>query len=60
KQSDDEAALNEARRQVNEAKVALGERGDVWWNDGAPDYSQMSVKNTPYADWYESIGMNQQ
>lgn len=29
----------EARDQVDEAKRALGERGPVWWQDGAPDYT---------------------
>ncbi len=51
----DEAALKLARQQVNTAKVALGERGAVWWNDNAPDYNRQLVKNTPYAQWYESI-----
>lgn len=44
--------LAEARQRVNEAKVALGERGPVWWNDGAPDFNRHLVKNTPYAAWY--------
>jgi hypothetical protein len=43
-----------ARQQVNAAKVALGERGTVWWEDGAPDYTRRSVEKTPYADWYAS------
>lgn len=46
------AALSAARHQVNTAKVALGERGPVWWDDGAPDYNRHLAKNTPYADWY--------
>ena len=55
KRSGDEVALKGARSQVNEAKVALGERGPVWWTDGAPDYNRYMVKNTPYADWYAQI-----
>jgi len=55
KQSQDTAALEKARFQVNQAKVALGERGPVWWNDHAPDYNQCLVKNTPYADWYAAL-----
>ena len=51
--SEDTAALVQARRAVDEAKVALGERGPVWWTDGAPDLNRHLVKNTPYADWYE-------
>lgn len=40
--------LRQARRAVDAAKVALGERGPVWWNDGAPDFNRHLVKNTPY------------
>jgi hypothetical protein len=50
--SKDAAELAAARAQVNAAKVALGERGPVWWDDGAPDYNQKLVKNTPYAQWF--------
>jgi hypothetical protein len=55
--SEDEAALKTARYQVNTAKIALGERGEVWWTDGAPDYNQKLVKNTPYADWYAALSV---
>ena len=48
----DARALTKARRRVNAAKVALGERGPVWWNDGSPDYTRFLAKNTPYARWY--------
>jgi hypothetical protein len=44
------AGTADARRRVDAAKVALGERGPVWWEDGAPDYNRHLVKNTPYAD----------
>ena len=37
---------------VDKAKTALGERGPVWWTDGAPDLNRHAVKNTPYATWY--------
>lgn len=40
-----------ARKQVHTAKVALGERGPVWWDD-APDYNRRLAKNTPYRDWF--------
>ncbi len=33
KRSGDEEGLGEARRRVHEAKVALGERGEAWWQD---------------------------
>jgi hypothetical protein len=46
----------QARAAVDRAKVALGERGAVWWTDGAPDYNRHLVKNTPYAAWFESLG----
>ena len=49
---DDEAALVSARAQVQAAKVALGERGPVWWGDGAPDLNRHMVRNTDYARWY--------
>ena len=55
KRAEDDEALKVARSQVNEAKVALGERGPVWWTDDAPDYNRYMVKNTPYADWYAGV-----
>ncbi len=48
--SDDAEALKAARAQVHAAKVALGERGPVWWDDGAPDYNRHLLRNTPYAE----------
>lgn len=45
-------ALKTARNAVNTAKIALGERGEVWWTDGSPDYNRHLVKNTPYAAWF--------
>ena len=48
----DVAAREEARRRVDAAKQALGERGAVWWTDGAPDWNRHMAKNTPYADWF--------
>lgn len=44
-----------AHRLVDEAKRRLGERGPVWWKDGAPDFNRHAVKNTPYADWYAGL-----
>jgi len=49
--SNDSTSLREARDAVQATKVALGERGPVWWTDGARDYNRYLVKNTPYADW---------
>jgi hypothetical protein len=47
-----------ARQRLDAAKRALGERGDVWWNDGSPDYNRRPISDTPYADWFssESVG----
>jgi len=52
KQSNDAEALADARRRVDAAKRSLGERGPVWWTDGAQDYNRTLVKHSPYADWY--------
>lgn len=52
KRAGDPQAEREARDGVDEAKRALGERGPVWWTDGAPDFTQYKVENTPYAAWY--------
>lgn len=52
----DDAARKAARTAVDEAKVALGERGPVWWDDGAPDYNRHLARNTPYAEWYAALG----
>jgi hypothetical protein len=41
-----------ARQRVDTAKRALGERGDVWWEDGSPDYNRRLVGNTPYSAWF--------
>ncbi len=51
----DEDAENAARREVDRTKFLLGERGPVWWDDGAPDYNRKMAKNTPYAAWFERL-----
>lgn len=48
----DADALAQARAAVDIAKRALGERGPVWWTDGAPDYNRHMAINTPYAAWW--------
>jgi hypothetical protein len=48
-------AERSARAAVDQAKHALGERGPVWWRDGAPDYNRRMVANTPYAHWYAAL-----
>lgn len=45
--------LAQARAKVHSAKEQLGERGAVWWTDGAPDFNRHLIKNTPYADWWK-------
>ena len=55
KASGDPQQLSAARHQVQSAKVALGERGPVWWNDGSADFNRYQVANTPYAAWFENI-----
>jgi hypothetical protein len=48
-----------ARAQVDEAKRALGERGPVWWSDGAPDFNRKLAKNTPYRDWFATLAADE-
>ncbi|EYF00818.1 hypothetical protein [Chondromyces apiculatus] len=55
RRSGDHDALREAGARVHAAKVALGERGPVWWDDGAPDQNRHLVRNTLYASWYEAV-----
>ena len=55
KRANDPEAVKEARALVEEAKVALGERGPVWWSDGSADYNRRLVKNTPYQSWWTSL-----
>jgi hypothetical protein len=53
--AEDTTALKEARSRVQAAKVALGERGPVWWTDGAPDQNRRLIRNSSYAEWYQRI-----
>jgi hypothetical protein len=46
----------EAHAAVDRAKMGLGERGPVWWRDGAPDLNRHLARTGPYADWYASVG----
>ena len=54
--NDDGVALTAARARVDATKVALGERGPVWWTDGAPDQNRRMARNTAYADWFAALG----
>ncbi|MBK1659876.1 hypothetical protein [Paracraurococcus ruber] len=51
----DDAAREAARAQVDAAKIALGERGPVWWDDGAPDFNRHLARNSPYAAWFAAL-----
>ena len=51
--------MRAARKRVDAAKVALGERGRPWWNDGTPDLNRRLAKNTPYREWSASIEANE-
>lgn len=52
RRTDDEHAEAKAHASVDKAKRALGERGPVWWDDGAPDLNRHMARTTPYAEWY--------
>jgi hypothetical protein len=51
----DDAAEARAHDAVDRAKHALGERGPVWWSDGAPDLNRHMARNTPYAAWFAGL-----
>lgn len=51
----DSLAREQARQAVDASKHALGERGLPWWTDGAPDYNRHMARNTPYAEWFDSL-----
>lgn len=55
KRAGDREAERSARAAVDVAKRGLGERGPVWWTDGAPDFNRRMVANTPYAGWYAAL-----
>ena len=48
----DETTRGVARKAVESAKQQLGERGPVWWSDGAQDWDRHIVFSTPYATWF--------
>jgi hypothetical protein len=55
KRSGNSAAEAAARSAVDAAKHGLGERGPVWWTDGAPDLNRHMARTTPYADWFATV-----
>jgi hypothetical protein len=52
--SGDADAVGSARSHVNAAKIGLGERGPVWWDDDE-DLNRHLARNTRYADWYAGL-----
>ncbi|MEJ6397979.1 hypothetical protein [Yoonia sp. 208BN28-4] len=52
---DDPDAVAEARTRVDAAKRRLGERGPVWWDDGAADEGGKHPKNSSYAAWWAGL-----
>ncbi|SEJ80857.1 hypothetical protein SAMN05518849_11452 [Sphingobium sp. AP50] len=52
KRTSDMHAEIAAHDAVDAAKLALGERGPVWWDDGAPDLNRHMVRTTDYAEWF--------
>jgi len=50
--TNDDGLRRSARGRVQQAKLRLGERGPVWWDDGAPDYTRRHAVNTPYRAWF--------
>lgn len=55
KRAGDGAAEDKAHAAVDVAKHALGERGPVWWSDGAPDLNRHMARTTPYAAWFAAL-----
>lgn len=55
KRGADPAAEATARAAVDRAKRGLGERGPVWWNDGAPNFNRHMARTTPYAGWFTTL-----
>jgi len=55
KRAQDHGAEAHAHAAVDRTKRALGERGPVWWEGGAPDYNRHMARNTPYADWFATL-----
>lgn len=51
----DPDAEAQAHAAVDAAKVALGERGPVWWDDGAPDLNRHLARTTVYAAWFAGL-----
>jgi hypothetical protein len=55
RRNQDKEAEDEAHGEIDRAKTALGERGPVWWDDGAPDLNRHLARTGPYANWYANL-----
>ena len=55
KRARDNHAEETGHAAVDRAKKALGERGPVWWGDGAPDINRHMVRYIPYAEWFAAL-----
>ena len=55
RRADDADGEMRAHADVDRIKRALGERGPVWWTDGAPDYNRHMARTTPYAAWFGEV-----
>lgn len=55
RRASDEDAEAEAHAAADQAKHALGERGPVWWDDGAPDLNRHMARTTIYAEWFAAL-----
>ncbi len=56
RQAGDEGGESAAHEAVDRAKRALGERGPVWWHDGAPDLNRHMARTAPSAGCYAGPG----
>ena len=56
RRANDRDALVAAGQAVDAAKIALAERGPVWWTDGALDLNRHMARTTAYAEWYAAFG----
>lgn len=50
----DREGIEAAKARVQAAKEGLGERGEVWWKDGAPDENRKLARSSTYAEWWAS------
>ena len=55
RRAEDDGTMAQARKAVEAAKRALGERGPVWWDDGAEPLDRMKPEDTVYADWWAGL-----